>query len=165
MNKLTSTILLLFLLSGCAKSPEVFVYDVPPSRGSGLEIKVVQPDRIFIENPPQMVAGGSEAYIYEDTLKVSIDGRVVREIYVFHGLDRGDIVEMDTHIYLDGVPVFMRSVHKEVWNSFDSWESKAVGRTGRTLSINIGCRVTGVNTSVLNRLAARPHWGIWIVFE
>jgi hypothetical protein len=163
-------VLFVILLLGLAcnditnESNGPLIFDTPPVADQKLHVIVSEPDRIFVEHPPVMVGGGGAEFIYRDTLVLEIGGRTVREVFVFHGLDRGDIVEMDTNLALDGVPIFLRSEHKEDLNAFNSWTSKHVDVPGYVLRINIKCGVTGVNT-ILNRFAARSHWGIWITFE
>ena len=149
---------------GTGVMPPPLVFDTAPEVTERLRVVVDRPGSMFIEHPPALVAGGDEAFAYRDSIQLDLgsDGRFVREIMVFHGIDRGDVVEMETHIVFDGNPAFARSDHGIV--NFDAWKTKTVNTSARIVTIAIGCRVTGVNEK-LNRLAARGHWGIWIVFE
>lgn len=107
----------------------------------------------------------------------------IRRIKVFHGLDPGDHVEMTTDIYINGIPVVLRSDHKEVLTMYNAWESYGVprGAQKRVASIDISCNVTGMNyntdrfgegkkhTPFCNRPdkdgkdTARAHWGFWFL--
>ena len=152
----------LLALSGCRDKDGPLTFDEPPVPGQRLHVVVDLPDRMFIEHPPVLVAGGDERFVYRDELVVRLGGRRVREVFVFHGIDTGDVAEVDTELIIGGVPVFLRSDHG--LSNFDAWVSKDVGVSGERLLARILCRVTGVNTR-LNRLAARPHYGIWITFD
>ena len=167
MKRVSAVLLVLAILlsvSGCKETKGPLRFDDPPIPEQRLNVVVSETNRMFIEHPPLMVGGGDERFVYDDQIKVQIGGRTVREVFVFHGLDRGDIVEMDTSIYIDNVAIFLRSEHKEDLAAFNSWQSQKVFVSGQTVRIAVSCRVTGVNT-ILNRLAARPHWGIWLTFE
>ncbi len=154
--------------TGPTMSPPPLVFDSPPLVTERLRVVIDRPGSLFIENPPALIAGGDETFVYRDSIQLDLgsgdsleDGRFLREILVFHGIDRGDVVEMDTHIVLDGNPAFARSDHGIV--NFDAWKAKTVNTRARIVTISVACRVTGVNEN-LNRLAARSHWGIWLVF-
>lgn len=138
------------------------VFDSAPEVTERLRVVVDRPDRMFIEHPPAMVAGGDESFVYRDRLVIDLGGRLVTEVFSFHGIDTGDRVELDTNLALDGRVIFLRSDHG--LSDFDAWVSKDVNVRGDLLTIAILCRVTGVNTN-LNRLAARAHWGIWLLFS
>lgn len=167
---LIALVLLLFMAAfgGCQDTPTVpeppLTYDTPPIPEQGLHVVVDEPDRMFIEQEPFIVAGGGAHFIYTDSIRLDLGGRTVRQVFVFHGLDRGDLVEQDTEIYIDSVPVFLRSEHKENTSAFDSWVSEDINLAGQTARVSVRCGVTGVNT-IMNRFAARPHWGIWMTFE
>lgn len=146
------------------KPPPPLVFDTAPEITEKLRVVVDRPGSMFIEHPPALIAGGDESFAYSDSIQLDLGsgGRFVREIFVFHGVDRGDVVEMETHIVFDGNPAFARSDHGIV--NFDAWKAKVVNTRARIVTISVGCRVTGVNEN-LNRLAARAHWGIWVVLE
>jgi hypothetical protein len=148
----------------CSRTPPIKVYDSPPTSTESLKVVLDRPDRMFIEHLPIVVAGGDEAFVYRDAIMISIAGRRLREVFIFNGLDRGDVAEVDTSVSVDGVPVFLRSMHKEDVFTFDSWESKRVNVVGQWLRIDILCRTTGPNERA-RHLASRPHWGIWLRFH
>lgn len=151
-------------LAGCGDNAGPTVFDEAPKPDQTLTIVVNEPDRMFIEHPPFIVAGGNEAFVYRDEITFLVQGRRIREVFTFHGVDKGDEVEMDTNIFLDGVPVLLRSDHG-LDEDNDAWgPPKDVDRRGQRVTISILCRVTGVNP-LLNRLAARPHWGVWLTFD
>jgi len=155
--------LLLLALSACNNATGPLTFDEAPLPGQQLYIKLIESDRIFIEHPPVIVAGGDERFVYTDSFLVNLANKNIHEVFVFHGIDTGDQVEMDTNLYVDGVPIYLRSGHGPK-DDDDAWESKIINRSGNTLLIEVLCRVTGVNLN-LNRLAARPHWGIWLAFN
>jgi len=156
-------LLALLVTVGCGAISGPTTFDTKPPVHGSLSVVIDEPDRVFVERSPVLVAGGSEAFVYRDSITLLLGERIVREVFVFNGLDRGDIAEMGTAIYVDDVPIFLRSLHKEDLTTFDSWESKYVNASGSQLRIDILCRTTGVNV-ILNRLASRPHWGIWLYF-
>lgn len=164
--RLTLAALLLHLLvsaPSCKGHDGPLTFDMAPVSEHSLEVVVNDESRMFIEHPPIIVAGGSEDFVYRDRLEVALGGRFIHEVFVFHGIDEGDRVEMDTELYLDEIPVYLRSGHGPK-DDDDAWDQKHVDRAGQLLTVAVLCRVSGVNT-VLNRVAARPHWGIWVTFE
>lgn len=155
----------------------------PPPSTDGLRLKakhVDKPNRMaafFYEHPPKLVIGGSEELVLKDSIEVDLQQayRIV-EVSTFHGLEQGDIVEMDTVIAsATGMPLYFRSHHKEVPVAFNSWDAKAIPCTfvARKVWLNVVCRVTAKNVTLPqeaidkhrdgNRLTANPHWGIWIL--
>lgn len=118
-----------------------------------------------LERLPEVVEGGSESYVLRETFVLPVAG-IVKDISVFHGTDRGDIVEMDTEIYANpgGVPIFLRSDHKEALGQFDAWSHSGdvFPAYATSLIVNIVCRTNGPNY-LTDELESRPHWGIWII--
>jgi hypothetical protein len=128
---------------------------------------VLQVDRL-----PTVVHGGSESLVLVDERTVELES-YISEIWVFHGLDRGDIVEMDTEILNEtGEPLVLRSMHKEVGANFDAWTYYPIGERVKKLSFRFLCRVNGDNKLLSdgaivehrggNRHTARPHWGVTV---
>jgi hypothetical protein len=80
---------------------------------------------------------------YEVELPETMD---VTAIDSFHGLNRGDIVEMDTEIHDQfNRAVFHRSDHKEVHGNYDAWVHLPVRARTKKLSIGHTLRVNGKN--------------------
>lgn len=128
------------------------------------------------EHGPIVVEGGSEDKVYKHIEEIPINGFVER-IWVFNGLDRGDIAEMDTEIYdhEDNISLVLRSEHKEWFSHFDAWKVYDVGgEYVEGLRIVCACRTNGWQLRVINKflsflglgeLKTRPHWGIRILYR
>lgn len=129
------------------------------------------------ERAPIVVYGGDESRVLKEKGLFPLDGdRRIVGFWTFHGLDRGDIVEMDTDIGSPaGFPLFLRGPHKENVAAFDAWQWYAMPYTfvAGELWMSIICRVNGENRTLDDhaikvhrngdRLTARPHWGIWVI--
>lgn len=130
---------------------------------------------IRVEDGPIVVQGGSEDYVYRNQLSIPVHGYVTG-VWVFHGLDRGNIVEMDTEVFdpKDNVSLVLRSPHKEWIGEFDAWQFYPVdGYYAEELKANLACRVTGHTLYIIDSflkflgrgpLSARPHWGIRVQY-
>lgn len=152
--------------------------DPPPTE---TKLRIVRDDEkeFVVERDPEVVKGGDEAFVLKETLThVFLKGRHILQVHCFHGLDRGDIVEMDTEIHIDGRTAYVRSMHKEApanFDAWDTWESDGGWNMDRALEITVVCRVNGKNETLdqeainkhreSNRLTARPHFGIRFVFD
>jgi hypothetical protein len=141
--------------------------DPPPVTG----LRIVRNDEkeLIIERDPEVVLGGDEANVLKDSIGVILPaGRRLERLHVFHGLDRGDIVEMDTEIHANGKTLYVRSDHKETSAPYDAWETwdppeNDLHEDMKNLEIHVVCRVNGRRLD--GKLQARPHWGIRVVFE
>lgn len=128
----------------------------------------------FFEREPEVIAGGDEKNVLREHYELAFETEgEIRGISSFHGLDSGDIVEMDTYVYSEkGIPLFARSDHKEVSSHFDAWKvlEPSVIVMGKRIDVDLLCRVNGQNRVLPpeafdgarngNRLTARPHWGL-----
>jgi hypothetical protein len=77
------------------------------------------------------------------------------QIDTFNGLDRGDIVEMDTFVYDQyGRVLYQRSLHKETLGIFDSFEPRKVDAVTRNIQIHMHAHVTDPDEP------ARAHWTV-----
>jgi hypothetical protein len=144
------------------------VPDVPPPvEPSAWRVPIDNENVTKIELGPIIVQGGSEALVYNNTYVLGKQGKYLDGIWIFNGLDRGNVVEMDTEVFDGAKPLALRSFHKEYLANFDSWVYYPVGRIIEK----------EVNVHVLNRtngkdmihdetgLASRPHWGIYFNWE
>jgi hypothetical protein len=131
------------------------------------------------QHGPQPVIGGDESYVYRHQQTVGLnspDSTNLRFIaWVFHGVDRGDVVEMDTELWHDGIgfPIVLRSPHKEVMSDYDAWKLYKNIYLPRTASVTIKlvCRVNGKQMNEEhprrdhnNGLSARVEWGGWLYY-
>ena len=138
----------------------------PPPPGS---LRVVRNDEkeLVIERDPEVVLGGDEANVLRDSTGIILPaGRRLERLHVFHGLDRGDIVEMDTEIHANGKTLYVRSEHKETAAPFDAWETwdpTDYTEEVRSVEVHVLCRVNGRRPD--GKLQARPHWGIRAVWK
>ena len=119
-------------------------------------------ETVFIQRPAERVYKTklADAFVFPRDDLVHLDA-----CWVFHGLDNGDVVEMDTFIY-DGVyPLVLRGPHKEAKVEFDAWKYYAIDRTlSHDPLIVVGCGVTGVHLNT-DRWTARAHWGIYLLWR
>ena len=116
-------------------------------------------ETVFIQRPPEVVHAG-EYNVLADAFIFPRDGlKTLVSIWIFHGLDFGNLAEMDTFIY-DGVyPLAMRGPHKETLVEFDAWKHYEVDRELRhDPLIVVGCRASRPE-------AVRPHWGIYLLWQ
>lgn len=132
------------------------------------------------EYGPIVVKGGSEDYVHRHQEVLDVRGWV-RGIWVFHGLDRGNIVEMDTEIHevAQNITLVARSEHKETLDNFDAWKYYPVNDDAMGLRVTVVCRVNGqtgfikpMSANVFRTeemiwlgLQARPHWGVRVVYD
>lgn len=144
-------------------------FDIPDNLPNRLPIEVVHNDATLTAfgMGPQLVRGGSEDYVLRGNITFNRAG-FIRTISVFHGVDRGDIVEMDTEIRYGVDPLVLRSDHKEILDNFDAWGDSpyVINRAVRNISIALTCRVTGKQGDPdhprYGSFTARPHWGILV---
>jgi hypothetical protein len=139
----------------------------PPTQVTSFTVRRDDDRELVIERDPEVVKGGDESFVLRDSCKVDVKhGGRLKRLHVFHGLDRGDTVEMDTEIHADGQTLYVRSEHKEGPSSFDAYETVEFGQDEeliQELVISAVCRVTGKRPDGL--LQARPHWGIRFVWR
>ncbi len=121
---------------------------------------------------PVLVQGGDEAYVLHQKHVNALPGKVsVFGIWVFHGLDRGDIVEMDTEVRTgNGFQIALRSDHKETMASFSSWTYYRVPYVDTSrLVTNLMLRVNGKQANAehprYGELTARGHFGLVVSYE
>lgn len=132
---------------------------------------------------PIEVAGGDESLVYRDEQNVTLPSKVIPDsLFLFIGLDRGDIVEVEFNIETSrGIPLVQSSIHKEIPNNFDAWRQFKIGGYANEHLIDLkivrSCRVNGKNELVPPsrlsdeaqalfpdpELAARVHFGLRIV--
>jgi hypothetical protein len=115
------------------------------------------------------LAVGENRGVYRGRFNIDFDEeRYVESITVFHGLDRGDIVEMDTLIYgPNNERLVMRSDHKEVMGNYDAFQKYQVQLNKvKQLYVHITLRVNGKQMNPEHprhwEVSARGHWGIEI---
>ena len=116
-------------------------------------------ETVFIQRRPEVVRAG-EHNVLGDAFVFPRDGlTTLVSIWIFHGLDSGNLAEMDTAIY-DGVyPLALRSPHKETLVEFDAWKHYRVDRKlGHDPLIVVGCRAASPKS-------VRPHWGIYLLWR
>lgn len=138
----------------------------PPPSGARMKIRRSDDKELVVERDPEIVKGGSEEFVLRDFLSIGVPSRKLERLHVFHGLDKGDIVEMDTEIHANGKTLYVRSEHKETSEPFDAWETwdpADFSEYVQSLEIHLVCRVTGKNP--FGALIARPHWGIRFVWK
>lgn len=150
-------ILTALVIFNCHKPPPPPInatmdYEIYPtakdSRGHW-NVKVEFPDQ-----PAPLVEGQSY------TKKVSVELGELCFIYkvdAFNGLDRGDVVEMDTFVYDEvGRTLYERSEHKETPSHFNSfWPLEADALT-ETIDVHMHAHVTKSDEP------ARAHWNIML---
>lgn len=157
--------LLLWFLVGCAPSP--LPPPPPPSSTQWiLAFDDVAEGVSYLEYPATIVQGGSESYVLYETwhAPASWIGRTLDYVYTFNGLDGGDIVEMDTFVYDGRVPLLLDDEHKEVSSHFKAYERWDVDRViRRGIRVDLVNRTNARNRA--NRLASRPHWGLYFVWK
>jgi hypothetical protein len=116
---------------------------------------------------PVLVQGGDEDLVFKrsETKRYPM-GITVSGVWVFHGLDRGDIVEMDTEVVTgEGFQLVVRSDHKEVMGNYPGWTFYPADHveTDR-LRIKLACRVNGTQANRehprFGQLSARAHFGL-----
>ena len=114
------------------------------------------------EREPSIVKGGDESLVLREKTHFQFQAPgTIRSVAVFHGTDGGDIVEQDTEIYADGgIPVYLRSDHKEIPVSYDAWKSYDTLIRTSGIDIAVVCRTNG--KSQRGTWESRPHWGIWV---
>lgn len=133
----------------------------PPTSGPW-ELRVNKPAVTKIVHPPVVVQEGEEN-VYRASYTFPRKG-FLREVWVFHGRDRGDIAEMDTNVYVNGViPAALRSDHHETYGSFDAWTHYIVDQAADEVNIDVLGRVNGPSERT-GDLTIRPHWGIYLVW-
>ena len=116
---------------------------------------------------PQLGEGGGEALgdnsgvlrcAYEVEFPTMCD---LTAVDVFQGLDRGDIVEMDTEVHDQyGRAVHQNSDHKECTGNYPAWIRYPVEARTKKLLIHHVCRVNGNSEFRTLDLVARPHFGV-----
>ncbi len=157
------------VLGGTVTNPPPPPPPPPPPSPTSIQVVTTHIDpenRSFatkLERAPEVVKGGSEAFVLRDKVTIELWRKVDSLMMtIFHGVDRGDIVEMDTEIYANGIPVVLRSDHKETAGPFQAWTYHMTYMVCEKIDISVLCRVNGAN-QFSGTLAARPHWGIWLV--
>jgi hypothetical protein len=113
----------------------------------------------------------SEA-VLRDAYEIDARGREVIGVWTFMGIDPGDRIEFDTNVYLDGVPLALRSEHKPLSLDYDAWRwypnyNIKTGPVAR-VEIHVVANVTGrndVTPRAEGRDTARPHWGVWVLYR
>ncbi len=108
------------------------------------------------------------------TERFVIDGkdRVVSGVWIFQGIDPDDKIEMSTSVYANRIPIVLSSPHKETLAYYDAWRwfpnyVKFKGPVS-TITIDVTANVTGENNVTPRpegKDTARPHWGVWILWE
>ena len=108
----------------------------------------------FPDQPAEIIQG--QDYTKKVTVELN-DKCWLYKVDTFNGLDRGDIVEMDTFVYDDtGRVLYQRSLHKEspaMYNSFWPIESDAVTSA---VDIHMHAHVTKSDEP------ARAHWNVML---
>jgi len=149
----------------------------PPPTTNKLRIARDDEKEFVVERDPETVKGGSEEFVLKETFTHKFTEPMdLSRLHVFHGLDRGDIVEMDTEIHADGQTMYTRSMHKETPGNYDAWDTAEFdGWLIQDIEITVICRVNGKNETLDqqainehrggNRLTARPHFGIRLVWD
>ena len=129
-------------------------------------------DAVKLQRMPTLLHGiDASTIISEHAVLAFPQQRTPKGIWCFHGLDRMDVGEMDSNVYIKSVPVALRSEHVQQANDFDAWKYYEVNSgSARDIVIDIIARATGPNTAVkregydANAWLINPHWGFWVVF-
>ena len=166
MYKRMLAMLFLLLLVACHDNTPVAPNPILPERPHW-KVKEPNPQLTLVEAGPVVVYGGDEALVLRDSyfLRGKRD-KLLKEVWVFQGVDRGDIVEMNTFIYDGSTPMVLVDRHKETISDESAYTKWEVNRKIKyDILIDIVCRVNGKNIFLKNRLAARPHWGVQFIWE
>lgn len=129
--------------------------DTKIQRHPEVRLGIMQPDLVL-----------TERYIF------SGNNRHLAGVWVFQGVDPGDLLELSVSVYADKIPVVLTSPHKEAFAYYDAWRwfPNYVKHTGevRNVAIDITANVTGENHTTPRAegvKTARPHYGVWFVWE
>jgi len=169
--KFRVAILFILFLFSCDKplpiGPGLFDSDCALVGCGGWQIDLNNSEVFKIQHLPLIVYDNGIEGVFKESFTFTSKWDIY-EIWVFMGLDPGDKVEFDTNIYIDRIPVILRSEHKETLVGYDAWGDGAwkIERKGRSIRIDILCNTTG-NNLITKRAeginTARPHWGIWFL--
>lgn len=127
---------------------------------------MLQSRRVVFEDMPVLVEGGDEALVLRQLHIVKFKPALcVFGVWVFHGLDRGDIVEMDTEVSASGFQLAIRSDHKETMDSYPAWTYfEHPDIQVKRLRIALLLRVNGFQANAehprFDTLTARGHFGL-----
>jgi hypothetical protein len=118
---------------------------------------------MFIEHGPIKVYEGEEK-VYRWNNIVKFNGYLAI-IWSFQGLDRGDIVEMDTEVWDHDLnfPLYLSSTHKEDLGNFDAWDHHYPVVNVDYVRISFLCRYNGPNALNPSKGYVRPHWGVHLL--
>lgn len=120
---------------------------------------------MFITHGPEIVYEG-ESNVHKWKSIAKFDG-ILGEIWSFHGLDRGDVVEMDTEVWDHdrNRPLYLRSDHKESLSHFDAWKNHVIQRLEHVDYVRISflCRYNGPSAVQQLKTHVRPHWGVHLL--
>jgi hypothetical protein len=102
--------------------------------------------------------------VLRDRITIVVPGRKLALLHVFHGLERGDLVEMDTEIHADGRTIYVRSDHALLgFDAWETWDPVDFDEEIRQLEVYVSCRVVGLDA--LGRLQANAHFGVRFVWR
>ncbi len=107
---------------------------------------------------PEQPASISQGQDYTLKVNVPLPGQcVIYQADSFNGLDRGDIVEMDTFIYDQyGRVLYQRSLHKETPAMYDSFHPLECDAVTDRVAVHMHAHVTKSDEP------ARAHWNIML---
>ena len=163
-------VVLLLVLVGCSSRPPIEPFKAPFVEWSRWETRTVDGIKwVKYEHPPiEITRRADGAAFYESRLSVDVEGGHLGRIWVFQGLDHGDIVELTVELYDEnGFPLWLSSPHKEGLAMYPGWVPAEIYQDVRSVSIYASCRA-GTNQSteawagINGRIRARIHWGIWL---
>lgn len=153
------SVVLVLAVFACASTPQP---PIDPPDYDTYTLAVTEKDangywNASIEFPNQPVPINAEQ---DYTGQVVVDLNKVCNVYQvssFNGLDRGDIVEMDTFVYdQTGRVLYQRSKHKETLSDFDSFEVWPTIASTKLVSIHMHAHVTDPTEP------ARAHWNVTV---
>lgn len=107
---------------------------------------------------PKQPSDISQGQSFTQKVKVKLPEEcVIYRVDSFNGLDRGDIVEMDTFVYDEsGRVLYQRSLHKETLAMYDSFCPRECDALTRSVDIHMHAHVTKSDEP------ARAHWNIML---
>lgn len=144
--------------------------DPPPTDDpdtSSLELILRDAEIIKLECGPVTVRGGDENFVFRSQLEVPVNSWISKA-FIFQGLDRGDIVEMDTFILEGNRKLAGTSLHKEVMGNYEAQTVHLIEEEVESITIYVTLRVNGTGQNPehtgpdghYRKLLARGHWGI-----
>ena len=124
---------------------------------------------VALDGTPGSEAIGPDSGVFRGRYVIRFDKkRFIEGVWLFHGLDRGDVVEMDTYLYgSNGERYLQRSDHKETMVAYPGWVYHEIMAHDTLMHVHLVLRVNGKQMNNehprFGELSARGHFGIDIV--